>query len=258
MFSIVKNIIISIFPHAFDDKEVVFSCPDGIELRFTTRSLGQTKIDSISTIVLAKEEKEELVPHEKQLIVVKNLSDVHQSKNDALYAFVYISKDHYKSMVDRFNDAANLKHCLILGISEFGLIFLLNCLNSRNGTNSQIPVKINDIATHFDRYFHTLLCIILIFLCHLICIVIIGYVEKHSPLFAGFNVLSSDIVKFKSFERPDTNICTICFDEFIGEDEVRMLECKHYFHSTCIDRWLVGHSNKCPCCRNKIEIEEKI
>jgi len=41
--------------------------------------------------------------------------------------------------------------------------------------------------------------------------------------------------------------CSICLCEFEGEDEVRRLPCKHYFHKTCIDGWL-RISRACPMC----------
>lgn len=39
---------------------------------------------------------------------------------------------------------------------------------------------------------------------------------------------------------------------FEADSEVRTLQCKHYFHTECIDRWLVvGQQSKtrfCPLC----------
>ncbi|KAH7321104.1 hypothetical protein B0I35DRAFT_408100 [Stachybotrys elegans] len=43
--------------------------------------------------------------------------------------------------------------------------------------------------------------------------------------------------------------CTICTEDFkLGED-VRVLPCKHQFHPSCIDPWLVDVSGTCPLCR---------
>ncbi|RSL55400.1 hypothetical protein CEP53_007103 [Fusarium sp. AF-6] len=44
--------------------------------------------------------------------------------------------------------------------------------------------------------------------------------------------------------------CTICTEDFSAQEEVRILPCKHEFHPSCIDPWLVQQSTKCPLCRS--------
>lgn len=51
----------------------------------------------------------------------------------------------------------------------------------------------------------------------------------------------------KSENQPDT--CAICLDEFIEDDELRVLLCKHEFHIVCIDPWLIRRSRLCPICK---------
>jgi len=47
----------------------------------------------------------------------------------------------------------------------------------------------------------------------------------------------------------DTTECPICTAEWTDGEEIRKLNmCRHYFHRTCIDRWLEEHNN-CPLCR---------
>jgi len=52
----------------------------------------------------------------------------------------------------------------------------------------------------------------------------------------------------------DTNPCSICQEDFAADEEVRDLPCQHYFHSHCIDQWLVIQK-KCPLCRHDITTE---
>jgi hypothetical protein len=44
--------------------------------------------------------------------------------------------------------------------------------------------------------------------------------------------------------------CSICIDSFTGTDH-RILECKHIFHTGCINKWL-EHNSTCPICRRII------
>ncbi|CAF0994087.1 unnamed protein product [Rotaria magnacalcarata] len=46
--------------------------------------------------------------------------------------------------------------------------------------------------------------------------------------------------------------CVICMDTYVkGECVHGLPRCSHYFHSKCIEAWLVG-SNDCPVCRSKV------
>jgi len=50
------------------------------------------------------------------------------------------------------------------------------------------------------------------------------------------------------------NACTICLDEYVVEDKLRCLPCRHAFHAECIAKWLVERSATCPLC--KIDLYE--
>lgn len=48
----------------------------------------------------------------------------------------------------------------------------------------------------------------------------------------------------------DFTECTICLEEFVDGQNVRVLpQCSHEFHVGCIDKWFESHSS-CPNCRN--------
>lgn len=44
-------------------------------------------------------------------------------------------------------------------------------------------------------------------------------------------------------------ICSICQDEYKGDDIIKILPCKHFFHTQCITEWLTNYHYKCPICR---------
>ncbi|KAL2619057.1 hypothetical protein AAZV13_08G282000 [Glycine max] len=53
----------------------------------------------------------------------------------------------------------------------------------------------------------------------------------------------------KMFKLYNDSCCSICFQDFEYEEFVRTLpKCGHFFHSVCIDKWLVQQGS-CPMCR---------
>ncbi|CAI0431756.1 unnamed protein product [Linum tenue] len=44
--------------------------------------------------------------------------------------------------------------------------------------------------------------------------------------------------------------CSVCQEEYEGDDEVGKLECGHGFHIQCIKQWL-AYKNKCPVCKTE-------
>jgi len=79
----------------------------------------------------------------------------------------------------------------------------------------------------------------------------------------------NELPVFKFSELPeqikDNNSCSICLEDFGDDDQIRVLLCKHYFHTDCIDRWLTEENVRCPLCRHdsrddvdEDEVEEEI
>ena len=43
--------------------------------------------------------------------------------------------------------------------------------------------------------------------------------------------------------------CNICMDEYVVDDVIVKLDCKHVFHKACIRNWLCNERVTCPVCR---------
>jgi Ring finger domain len=50
------------------------------------------------------------------------------------------------------------------------------------------------------------------------------------------------------------NVCGICLEDYGSGEELRVLNCKHHFHTKCIDNWLT-RSKSCPYCKKVIDAE---
>ncbi|KAG6399341.1 hypothetical protein SASPL_140817 [Salvia splendens] len=64
------------------------------------------------------------------------------------------------------------------------------------------------------------------------------------------------VVKFSDLAAPPES-CAVCLYEFDGEDEIRRLvNCRHIFHRSCLDRWMDHDQKTCPLCRTQFVPEE--
>ncbi|VDI46458.1 E3 ubiquitin-protein ligase RNF13 [Mytilus galloprovincialis] len=56
--------------------------------------------------------------------------------------------------------------------------------------------------------------------------------------------------KFKKGHRYDT--CPICLEEFVENEQLWILPCKHEFHISCIKSWLEESKYSCPMCKGMV------
>jgi hypothetical protein len=72
---------------------------------------------------------------------------------------------------------------------------------------------------------------------------------------SGLEILkASELKEYESAGKITPNCtdrCLICLDDYMDEDDVRLLSCRHAFHKPCVDRWLETGKNSCPACRSK-------
>lgn len=45
--------------------------------------------------------------------------------------------------------------------------------------------------------------------------------------------------------------CPICMEDFVLDEKVKELSCRHFFHNDCIVEWLKLHAT-CPTCRTNL------
>jgi len=70
-------------------------------------------------------------------------------------------------------------------------------------------------------------------------------IEQHAP---RWRVIDHSDNSSDKGEASEPKSCCICMECFVEGDSVRTLPCKHDFHASCIDRWLLQCSECCPAC----------
>jgi|UniRef100_A0A6C0BRX7 hypothetical protein len=50
---------------------------------------------------------------------------------------------------------------------------------------------------------------------------------------------------------PENAECCICMEDITHTIPFTCTPCKHYFHTSCLNRWK-SQSNNCPCCRKSL------
>lgn len=46
--------------------------------------------------------------------------------------------------------------------------------------------------------------------------------------------------------------CSICLDDYVEGERLRVLPCEHTYHTKCVDPWLTKGKRNCPLCKKKI------
>ena len=71
--------------------------------------------------------------------------------------------------------------------------------------------------------------------------------EKEVPSVSYSSVLRGS----RSYDLPGDGECAVCQNVLEPADEVRLLPCRHAFHTSCIDPWF-ARSTCCPTCRHSL------
>nr|XP_016452498.1 PREDICTED: probable E3 ubiquitin-protein ligase HIP1 isoform X2 [Nicotiana tabacum] len=54
-----------------------------------------------------------------------------------------------------------------------------------------------------------------------------------------------------------TDFCVICQTDYVDQEKIGILECRHEYHEECVKKWLIG-KNTCPICKSTALFTEKL
>lgn len=241
----------------FSNREITFDLGDTMKPMFSSyssRIYSPFTLDKENIVVQSQNNITNKINQNSTVFVTDKIENFKIIDNSCLYVFLYQNSSDYDNIFKYYKRFLRDSNILSIMMPNHCYKFINHFLNK----NSKIFIYVENVESFGIRmFFISILAVILLFL-HLGCKRIIDHISRFDPVFTDFNIVSSNITKYKDLKRRDMSDCTICFEEFIPDTDVRVLECNHYFHPQCIDRWLIGHLRKCPCCRSEIEINEQV
>lgn len=75
--------------------------------------------------------------------------------------------------------------------------------------------------------------------------------QQHAYLLEQLN-LSSPVKSYNALKSHFSSECAVCLEAFLKESEVRMLDCGHVYHSSCLES-LVMRQQSCCVCKQSFE-----
>ena len=122
---------------------------------------------------------------------------------------------------------------------QLELLRMLQLLQQQNGTTSATQQQQEEVLD-----------------ANLISMIMSSDSGRHGPPPASLTSIQEldEILVDKAFLSRNDNAtleCVVCSENFHIEEYVKKMPCKHWFHSSCLEQWLV-RTNTCPLCRTEL------
>ncbi|KAI3887671.1 hypothetical protein MKX03_010193 [Papaver bracteatum] len=62
-----------------------------------------------------------------------------------------------------------------------------------------------------------------------------------------------DLILTSKTNGHDQNSCAICLCEYESQEKIKpLMNCRHIFQASCLDRWIIDNQSTCPLCRTSL------
>ncbi|KAL1914672.1 uncharacterized protein VTP21DRAFT_8083 [Calcarisporiella thermophila] len=75
--------------------------------------------------------------------------------------------------------------------------------------------------------------------------------QELAPARVVFN-LPTKVFSREKRKNKEPEECAVCLEDYVDGDELRVMPCKHEFHVSCIDGWLMTRKRTCPICKGDV------
>jgi hypothetical protein len=181
-------------------------------------------------------------------IGVNNISNI----NSIINNIINPTDDQSNIMNSLFNSSnQNLSSLNTIMTSLFNRDSSLNRFQNRDNYNNSLLTEISFLATIFNMQSNESVLHILNLIND------ISNVQEEKQIASEFQIKELKTISFNELEKElldkNSDFCSICQETYDNDNnQVKILPCRHFFHCTCIEPWLLNCSNLCPICRNKI------
>ncbi|KAI5168380.1 hypothetical protein PAEPH01_0077 [Pancytospora epiphaga] len=189
-------------------------------------------------------------------LVMPESSNAINPRNKTIYMFVYDDENSEKTVKNRHAPLLENEDLIAVVIDVVKLQILFNTTKL---TYLPWPIrcKLRKKIEFHESVAKSLFIPLLALLCYFLFYRLIKAYEGDDPSFEDFQIMSGEVMPYNNVSNKECQSCMICIETFTDEDSVRMLPCSHVYHSRCIDIWLIGHLNRCPYCRQEVEISQR-
>jgi hypothetical protein len=179
----------------------------------------------------------ELSPSELSPSELSPELSLNSSQTNRLHRYIPIVSMNTSSILSGVYSRNNIRHN-----GRLTTIPLVNQMNSTNVMSSIMYSIFDEVLNVFENELETSI------------LENIPFVDVKVTLTEEeFNKLK--VMKSDDIENALTKQCHICIEDYLPNEDLIYLDCKHYFHKECIQKWLLGSSSKCPICRKKVHEE---
>lgn len=163
---------------------------------------------------------------------IDNIENINDNQNPG--------KNQAKNSEKYFKNAG-----FIISRYNYWIIKLIKLVKIENYEIIFTYTEIEYIPTIVQVLFHIPLLITAI----IIFLAILTFDPEINKNIVNYEINKLPIQKYnKDMECTD---CSVCLELFYDGEDIRVLNCNHYFHKCCIDSWL-HTSLRCPICRNSV------
>lgn len=122
--------------------------------------------------------------------------------------------------------------------------------NLNTDYNNQIDDDYHEHAVSNQVYYIIFSSSIAVFTIFCLCY-LYYFKEKTQIIIEHTRTITVENVNYNQDIQYTPEICSICLENFSGDNPIGKLSCNHYYHIECINEWFTNKNYFCPYCKRE-------